>query len=1114
MWLTRAALRNPILILMVSVGLVVLGATSLDRLPVDLFPNISLPVLIVGTIYQGASPEDIEKTVTYQIEKAVTSVSDVDHVQSASKDGLSIVQVWLHWGASIDSAMVEVTQHIEQIINTLPVGIQQPFVIKFDVSNLPVCDVTVAGGGLDQRALYDLAYNTIEPQLEQLSGVASATVNGGKIRQITISVDRDKMAARAVSILDVVNAVGNSNLIQPSGWVRVGKRQYNVFSNSQFRVIAHLGDIVIGSRARVPVKVRDIASVRDSFEEQTNVVRVNGRHAVYLAVNKEPGANTVEVVDRVRRRIRHLVGVAPGVRLDVTFDQSRYIRESIASLEREAAQGALLAFAVILLFLQSLRATVIVALAIPLSFMMTFLLFYFSAQTINVFTLGGLALGVGRLVDDAIVMLENMVRHFAAGERGTQAALAAAQEVSMPILASTITTVVVFLPIIFITGVAQLLFIPTALAISYALGASFLVSTTATPLLCLRYLDRAEQGRAASRSAFGFLAERARRLVAWLDSGYQRLLGAALVRRRLTMGAVLVFSLASLALVPFIGTEFFPATDESQFQVTLRAPVGATLKATERLVGEVERFIRAGMPQGTVRLMLSNVGLLTTAGKVNAEAAVYSSNTGPHAAFIQVDLAAPDRRRWSTAELVNRLRPALRAAFPQARITVSPSGIVRNVLNFGTPAPVDAEVLGYDLATGRALAEKVADAMRAVGGLSDIQVARERDFPELDVNIDRTKAALVGINERDAANAVLYSLNGNTLNPPVYTDPVTGNEYNIIVQLRPEDRSHLSDLGDIFLVNRGMGPAASVSGLPASLNLITTGVPGAGAGGALPGGGLQPPPPPLAPQAGLAGPTGQPQANTIVPLRNVASIRPGSGPLEIDRKYLQRVIDVTANPLGSDLGTVAARLRAKLAELAPTPGFTVRLGGQIAEQQTAFASLGFAAALAIALVYMVLASQFRSLLDPLIIMFTVPLGLTGVAWALFLTGTPLSVSSFMGVIMMAGIVVSNAVLMVDYTNLLRRRGVELHAAVIGAARTRLRPVLMTTAATLVGLLPMALGWGVGAETNAPLARAVIGGLAVSTVLTLFLVPTIYELSERRFPRRLPGFDDGDDDQRA
>jgi multidrug efflux pump subunit AcrB len=1113
MWLTRIALRNPIFILMVSLAVVILGTTSLIRMPVDLFPNISLPVLIVGTIYQGASPEDVEKTITYQVEKAVTAVSNVDHVQSYSKEGLSIVQVWLRWGSNIESGMVEVTQHIQQILNILPAGVQQPFVVKFDVSNLPVCNVTVSGAGIDERRLYDLAYNLIAPQLEQLPGVATATVNGGKVRQITVSVARDRMQSRGISILDVVNAIGNSNLIQPSGWIRIGERQYNIFSNAQFRLVPSIARVVVATVAGVPVRVGDIGTVSDSAEEQTNIVRANGRRAVYLAINKQPGANTVDVVNAVRERLKHLMGVPDVVKLRLTFDQSVYIKDAIRNLEHEALEGAVLAFVVILLFMQSLAGTLIVTVAIPLSIVATFLLLYFSGQAINVFTLGGLALGVGRLVDDAIVELENISRHFTAGNTGESGVLAAAWEVAMPILASTVTTIVVFLPVIFITGIAQLLFIPMALAISYSLSASFLVSRTVTPLLCLKYLGPERERDPKSTKLLERVAALVQIFLRALEQTYERVLQRALAHPVVTVGAVAILFVLSLGLVPFIGTEFFPSSDESHFEVVIRAPVGSRIEYTEALVKRIEAEIRRELPPGALKMMLSNIGLLTTAGKVNAEAAVYSTNTGPHAAFIDVELVRPDQRALSTDEIIARLRKGLTAAFPEAQLYIRPTGTVESVLNFGAEAPVEVEVLGYDLAQAQEVAARVAAAMQATPGLAGVRIAREPDFPKFNIVIDRIKASLVGVNERDAANAILYSLNGNTLNPPIFTDPVTGNEYNIVVQLRPEDRSHVSDLGEIFLVNRGLAPSTSISGFPASLNVITSGVPGAGQGGGgeLPGGGLQPPPPPLAPLTGTAGATSSPATNQIVQVRNIARILPGAGPLEIDRKYLQRVTDVTGSPMGRDLGSLAEELRQRLDQIPLPPGFSLRLAGQIAQQQSAFSSLYFATALALLLVYMVMASQFQSLVDPFIIMFTVPFGMTGVIWALYLTGTTFSTSSFMGLIMMAGIVVSNGVLLVDYANVLRRRGLAAGEAVVKAARTRLRPILMTTVATLVGLLPMALGLGIGSESNAPLARAVIGGLSVSTILTLFFVPAFYQLLESIFPRTLRPLDEDNDD---
>jgi CzcA family heavy metal efflux pump len=1048
MWLTRAALRYPVLIAMVTLAVVILGLTSLGRLPIDLFPNINLPVVRVGTLYPGAGPEDIERTVTYPVEKAVASITNVEHVESFSKQGVSLVSVWLDWGANIESAMVEGTNKVQQTLSILPTGVQTPFIIKFDLSNIPVCNVTVSGGQLDERDLYDLAYNTIAPQLEQLPGVASATVNGGKIRQITVSVDRERMAAIGLSMLDVVRAINGANLIEPAGWIKVGARQYQVSTNSQIKVIERINDVVVAWRAGVPVRIGDLGVASDSFEEQTNVVRIDGRHGVNLSINKQPGTNTVETVDAVRGAIRHLIGVPAGVRLGLSFDQSLYIRESISALRHEALQGALLAFVVILIFLQNLRGTVIISLAIPLSILATFLLLYLTGQTLNIFTLGGLALAVGRMVDDSIVELENISRHFAAQGVGRRSVLDAAAEVAMPIFASTVTTVIVFLPAIFVSGIARILFIPIAVAVTCSLVASFFVSTTVTPLLCVRFLidDRHTVGRPRA------IADFCRRMLSGLEGAYRRGLEAALRHRVALVSGVLGAAALSALLIPYIGVEFFPTADESQFRVVMRAPIGTRLEETEKLVERLEAAITAVIPPEWIEQVQSNIGLLSTAGRASGRSATYSPNTGPHAAWIQVYLVSRERRSRSTIELVDKLRPLLERDFPGMHLYMDPGGIVKRVLNFGSSAPIDVELLGYDLSQAASLAKQVASIMKSTRGVADVQISREENFPEFDINIDRAKAALAGIYEYDAAHLILDSTNGSTQSPSVYIDPGTGNQYNIVARYDQRYRSNFNDLGDTFLIN------------------------------------------PLA-----AGDAARNQG--VVRLRSIATIVPGAGPLEIDRKYLQRIIDITANPAGRDLGAIAGELEGKFAALKLPPGFSLRLGGQIAQQRGTFRSLGWAAALALMLVYMVLAAQFQSLMDPFVIMFSVPLGVVGVIWSLFLTGTTFSTTSFMGVIMMVGIVVSNGVLLVHYTNLLRARGEELHGAVIDAAVTRLRPILMTTVATLAGLLPMAIGLSVGSEANAPLARAVIGGLAVSTVLTLFFIPALYTFTEEHQPRR-------------
>ncbi len=1041
MWLTLLALRNRIGFLMLSLAMVVLGVVSLQRLPIDLFPNIQVPVVFVGVVYKGAPPIDIEKSVVYPIEKAVSSASNVDHVESFAKYGIGAVQVWFNWGADINVGQMEVMQRITQILNQLPPGVLQPFVVKFDVSNIPVAFVTVKSDTLDERALYDLAFNTIAPQLEQINNVAAATVEGGKIRQLNINLDPALLHARGLSILDVVNAVKASNVILPSGDLKAGNLDYNVFTNNQFKSAEPINDVIVKVDPRGnPVRVRDLGTVTDSSDIQTNIVRTDGKKAVYLRVNKQPIANTVQVVDSLREQLPKMLGIPPGVDLGISFDQSVYIRQSIKNLAEQALHGSLLAALVILIFLRNITATLIVSVAIPLSIMVTFVVMYFTDQTLNIFTLGGLALGIGRLVDDSIVELENIQRHLNHTPNRWMAILEAAREVAMPIFASTVTTVVVFLPIFFVVGIGRLLLIPLTVTIAISLFTSFFISRTVTPALCYKFL-KPEADRTGSPRAWDRFLEWTRRRYDALDAGYQNSLTWALAHRRKVLTATVSLFVASLFLYPLIGSEFIPVTDESQFRIVVRAPVGQRVEKTEAQVAEIERVLRENIPPHELETMVSSTGVLQ-----QGRASLFNPNTGPHTSLVQVYLVPPDRRSRSQVQIMNDVRPKVLKLFPGVAMFFDPGGIVKRVTSFGSQKAIDVEIYGYEFEKARGAIRQVEAAMHEVRGLADIEVSREENYPELDIDVDREKAALLGVSEADVANAVLYSLNGNgQTDPIIFTDPDSGNEYYISAWLDERFRKDLTDLEQVLLSTKA----------------------------------------------------GQP-----VLLKNLASVRFNSGPVKIDRKYFQRVIHITANPVGRDLGSIADELDERFAALQLPNGFSVRLTGQIQQQRETFHGLIFATILALALVYMVMAAQFKSLLDPFIIMFSVPMGFPGVILMLFLTKTTLSTTSFMGIIMMLGIVVSNGVLLVDYTNVRRRRGEDLRQAVVTASRTRLRPILMTSLATVVGLLPMALGWGTGGETNAPLARAVIGGLTVSTVLTLFLIPLLYVMLEERFPRAM------------
>lgn len=1041
MWLTLVAVRNAIAVLMAALAIVVLGGTSLKRLSIDLFPNINQPVITVGTIYTGANVQDIEKTLTYPIEKVVSAVPGVHHVESRSRQGISVVQVWFNYDADLNAGQNDIIQRIQQISNSLPSGIKQPFIIRADLSNIPVCLLTVSGGGFDERQLYDIAYNTIEPQIERINGVAAANVDGGKIRQIAVNLNRDLLYAKGISVLDVVRSVNDSNFLMPSGDIKIGTIDYNMFTNNQFQLVKPMEDIIVRKLGDVPVRVRDLGYVQDSSEQQTSVVRVDGSRAVYLRVNKQPSANTIEVVDGVRALLSTLDRVPPGVKVGLIFDQSTYIRQSIESLWHESIQGAALAFLVILIFLRSVVSTVIISIAIPLSIMCTLIAMYFLGQTLNIFTLGGLALAIGRLVDDSIVELENINRHLVMpGKDRRTAVLDAAREVAMPIFVSTITTIVVFLPTVFLEGQAKLLFIPLTFTISFSLFASFLVSRTVTPLLCLRLL-KPQAGREPGQRGLRD------RFMAWtqaffdgLDSAYQDTLHWALGHRKAVVLGVLGVFLASLTLVPLIGTEFFPASDESQFRITLRGPLGTRVEETEKAVARIEDLIRKNLQPGELKSIVSTVGI------PGGRSALFSGNTGPHAAQVQVYLDTPDRRTRSDVQIVNAIRPRFVGEFPGSLTYFNLGGIISRVLNRGSQNPLEVEVLGYDLDDAPGVAREVARVMRDTPGVADVQVSREGNYPQFSVVVDREKAATAGLSQRDVAQAALFSLNSNvSVNPSIFTDPRSGNQYNIVVQLDEPFRVRPEDLGKIF----------------------------------------------------VTAPAGRP-----IVLSTIADIRRSVSPVEIERKYQQRLIRVSGNPAGRDLGAISDDIEQRLGTIQMPSGFMVQMGGQTAQQREAFSSLAFMIILALMLVYMVMASQFRSLKDPFIIMFSVPMGLIGVILALFLTHTTLSTTSFMGIIMMVGIVVSNGVLLVEYTNELRRRGLPLGEAVVQAGRTRLRPILMTSLATVFGLMPMALGWLVGGEANAPLARAVIGGLMASTGLTLILIPTLYMILEERFPRHM------------
>jgi HAE1 family hydrophobic/amphiphilic exporter-1 len=1022
----RGSLKNPVARFMVAIGIILLGMIAFSNLAIDLFPDISYPIISVSTEYPGAGPEDIEISVTRLIEKRVSRIQNVRYVSSRSRDSYSTVIVEFYWGTNLDVASSDIQQSINQIIDHLPEDAKQPVIYKFDPSQIPVITLAITGP-MDEFRLRELGEDFIAPRLESLKGVASANVWGGVVREIQVELDRAKLEGMNLSLDKVAQAVKIAHMDSPGGSLKDERKEYGVRTLGRSSEIKNIEEIIVQQHNGNPTRLRDIGRVKDGFEDTQTEVSVNGARGITVAVQKQIGGNTVSVVDNVLKALPQIQKELPkGVSLQVVSDQSKFIRKSIKNLQHEAIMGALLAVAIILIFLGSGTSTLIIAHSIPISIIATFVLLHFGKFTLNIMTLGGLALGVGRLVDDAIVVLENINRHIELGESPEEASYKGATEVSKPVIAATITSIVVFTPLAFVKGIAALLFVQMAYTVAFSLLASLFDSLTLVPVLTAKFLKPKGAARKVSWTQKFF--EKTRPFFLWVDQYYQNILQLSLSHRKVVVSGVIGIFVGTLLLIPLIGTEFFPASDEGQVRIALRLPVGSPMEETKRVMNRVEGIVFEDVPE--LYSLWSRSGSGRGAG-------IFSGRfSGPHTGSASVMLVDQSDRDRSSETVAASLRQKVRG-IPGAIISVNPGGIVSRVMTFGADEPIDVEILGYDMATGSRLAKEVDQILKEVRGITDIQVGREEGFPEYQVRVRQDRIASLGLTTSRVAEIVRGAIEGTESS--IYVDPQTGREHNVRVRLREEDRRRPEDLNRL--------PVPALGG-------------------------------------------------KVVPLENVAEIVRMSTPVQLERKYQQRIVHVTANTSGRDLGSIASEIETKIFRMKIPEGFSVQLKGARLEQKEAFQTLIFALCLAILLIYMVLASQFASLLHPFLIMFSVPLGFIGVIWALFLTGNTLSVVSFIGIIMMVGIVVSNAILLVDYTNRLRKEeGVELKEAIIRAGRVRLRPILMTTLTTICGLIPMALGIGEGAEANASLAIAVIGGLSVSTFLTLVFVPTLYMIAE-------------------
>jgi multidrug efflux pump subunit AcrB len=1031
------AIRYPFFIIMMCLVITVVGVTMVARMPVDLFPAINIPVVVVATFYSGMPPEEIETDITGRFERFFTLGSGIDHIESRSLPGVSLIKIYFQPGTDADAAVSEISNLALADLRKLPPGTLPPVVLKFDASSLPVCLITLKGQGLTETELRDLGQYNVRNQVANVPGASVPQPFGGKYRQIQVYVDPVKLQANQLSVMDVVRTVNQSNLILPAGDVRIGPKDYNLYTNSQLPTTDEINRLPLKTVGNASVLVADVGHAMDAAQIQTSIVRVDGQKSVYLPVLKQGGdSNTIAIVNGIKVAIKDLVDVPKNLVAKVVFDQSVYVKTAIRNLGNEGGIGLVLTALMILVFLGSVRATVAVMLSIPLSALAALLAINLGGGTINTMVLGGLALVFSRLIDNSVVVLENIFRHLENGEPMAQAAEQGGREMGLPVLAATFTTAIVFFPVIFLYGVSRFLFTALALAVVFSLFASYAVAMTVVPLFCSRFIKSAHGAAAhhSSESRFGRFVTRFNRKYNQMLMRYDIAVGKTLLRPVATVMGVLGIFLISLALYPLLGVSFFPRTDPGQFMINLKAPSGTRLELTDQYMLRAEQDIRQVVAPRDLGMVLSNIGV--TPGF----SSMYTSNSGQHTATIQVSLK--EGHKVGSYEYMHRVRRKLAEDMPELTSYFQSGGLVDAVLNLGLPAPIDIQVSGSHLRETYRTAQALRQQIQALPGVSDVLVPQDLDYPALRLDINREMAARLGLSSKEVVDNVITALTSNQMIAPSYwVDPKTGNDYMLTVQY-PDTQIHsLYDLKQI--------PLRSANG------------------------------------------TDTTQLGAVTDITTINS------PTEVDHYQLQRVIDLYVAPSGEDLGSVASKVDDIVARTKLPEGVRVNMRGSVEGMRRSFKSFGLGLLLSIVLVYLVLMAQFASFIDPLIILLAIPPGITGVIVVLLLTGTTLNVMSLMGVLMMTGIVVSNSILIVDVTRRYREGGIPIREAVALACRVRLRPILMTSLATLLGLFPLALALEAGSEQYAPLARSIIGGLLVSVVLTVFIVPAAYLLIHRK-----------------
>jgi HAE1 family hydrophobic/amphiphilic exporter-1 len=1027
MSIPRLAIHRPVTMFMISGVITLLGVISLTKLPVDLMPEFEQPQLTVRTSYTGVGPLEMEELITRPMEQAVSAVPGVTRVESTSSEGNSQVRLNFDWGTDLAEAADEVRTRVDRMRNRLPEDADPPTIFKFDANTLPIIQLGIEGD-YDPVTLRELAQNEISPRFERVDGVAAVNVNGGLRRQIHVELSKEKITALNLSVNQVVNGIRQENQNTPLGEVYQGDATFLVRSQGQFTSLEDIRNLVVMTREGVPVYLRDIAEVKDTTEQRRSFMRINGRPGVQLQVQKQSGKNTVEVAHGVKEEVERVNREVPGIKMIVMQDNSLFIERAINNVQEHALIGGVLVVLIIFAFLRDFRSTLIVSTSIPVSVIGTFALLYFGGFTLNTMTFGGLALGIGMIVDAAIVVLENTHRHLHMGKDRMTAAIEGSEEVWSAILASTLTHIAVFVPLLFLSGTASILFTQLSVVVMFSLVMSLFVAVTIVPVLCSRWLKTADEEREAKglmatlyRASEGFLER--------MDEGYRKAIHVALNHRPTVIGAAAALVVAAYLMVPLIGVELMPQTDEGEVNVNAELGVGTRVERTEEALLKLEEMVKANVPE--------HVTIITNGGGGGNNFGGGGGGGQTNRGQIRIQLVPRDQRTRTTEEISIDLRRKL-AGLPGVIVRANPAGgnfQLQRLLGGGGGNNQDSrlalEIRGHDLDDARRVAVDAQQLMESTPGLADVRVGREEGRPEISVRVDRPKAATLGLTVQSVANTIQTNVAGTT----AAQFRERGNEYPIVVQLRQSDREEVNDVGDVL----------------------------------------------------LSTPTGQ-----VVPAKNVMITTRDSGPVQIDRKNMERVTRVNAQteiPLSEAVAAVQAKIDQD--QIRVPPDFSVGFGSEVEEQAKSFQQLQLVLVLAVLLVYAVMASQYESLRDPFIIMFSIPVAAIGVVLSLWLTGTSFSMQAYIGIIMLAGIVVSNAILLVDYINTLRQRDkMPLREAVELGGRTRLRPILMTSIATMLGLVPMAMGLGDGGELQAPLARVVIGGLLASTLVTLVLVPAV------------------------